>query len=1312
MSQNRYRNHRQDFLSRHDRSAATAARTPGLRKKADRQPFIESYTDYACKNRKKHAGKRYSGHPLVSCCRKPLMVFLCLCLILPALPAPMNPRAQAESATGSFYSSFEKGDPQPDWKNISESGKDGKPLASGLRAGSGSEAPENAMKTFVDNGPKTLFTGKKGAGWTGARVLRYSGAVTGKNGGYAYNKIFSTDIKVTENMRLSYYVAPLSEKNRPDDVAKYVSIDLVFSDGQYLHDMNQAVDHDGVQMSPEAQGKSGTLLVNQWNYKTVDIGKIAAGKTISRILVAVHAPHSQEQFSGAIDDVRIGAPSAEPGTSETSPVESVNILRGTNSSETFSRGNTVPAVAMPNGFTAWSPALDAGAERRLYPYNDHNNPDNLPEIQAFSLIRAPHLTNGERQSLQVMPSDFSGTPAANRLNRGLAFDRKNEIAKPNYYSVTFNNGIRTEMAPASHSAIFRFTFRGETGNLIFDQLDNQGGIKLNPEQQSIEGYSDVKNEETGETARLFFYATFDRPVSDSASLSGEERDRATAFYRFDTSKEKTVVMRAAVSLIGTDQAKKNLEQEIPDEATLEKIKDRAAEAWNDKLGKVAIEGASDTQRRTLYANLYRLFLSPGDASENTGTKDAPDFRYAAVTEKQTGKNTDSHTGAEIKRGKSYAAGNFPFSAQTVWPAWALLRPEQSGELINGAMNRYAAGLPQSTSAAYAGLAFSNAVLHGASGTDSDRLYAMLMKNASISASDDRFGRSGQDSSLFKGYVSGQDGAARTLADSVNDYATGNLAGYLSEGRNRTAGKNRTNGQSDGDSASSYKDDSIWLLHRAQNYVNVFNRSEGFFSGRDAEGKIIGAKKTADSSTSQIAPNGPGAGFFILQDGQGLANLYGGRDELTKKLDRFFSAKPDHESKTNEPETREAEAGGVGLFTADSPQSALIPYLYMFSGEPWKTQETVRQIMNRFYAGSEAGQGYLGDDTGAMLSGWYFFSAAGFFPLPGTSDYVIGAPYFEKMTVHLDNGHDLIINAPGVSDKNRYIQNVLFNGRPLEATTIAHDRLAKGGTLTFVMGAEPSDWGRSLAALPDSLTPASTDGSSLYPEPLADYIDEGGKTSVKADDRTDTSGLTDNRASSTTVFQSERPSIQADLGSPRQRVKLYTLTSHDGEKDASDPKNWTLYGSKDGENWTIVDRRTNQFFEWRSMTRAFAVADPKPYRYYRLDITGTNGAAAPAIGEFELLGYTGIDDGFEELKHRIDGAASEKKLTKRQAAVLTRLASDASNAFDSGLFSDSIASMQRFVQEVRALPREGSASGSGVRNRLSADAHAIVNLLAD
>ncbi|MBB4683494.1 GH92 family glycosyl hydrolase [Amycolatopsis jiangsuensis] len=1079
-----------------------------------------------------------------------------------------------------------------------------------LELGGTTPPPVPAMRSFVDAGPAGGYTNKNGVGFTGKEAFRYAGTQAAGHG-YSYNKLFDVDIPVTSTTEMSYKVQPQFITGDLKYPSTNVALDLDFTDGTHLRDL-KATDQYGFGLSPDGQGASKVLYANQWNLVRSAIGQVAAGKTISRIVLGYDNPSGPASFTGWLDDVKVSATTTPPAS--TRPSDNVLTTRGTLANGSFSRGNNFPATAVPHGFNFWTPVTDAKADNWLYNYHSQNNADNLPSLQAFSVSHEPSPWMGDRQSFQVMPSAAAGVPDANRDKRALPFTHADEVARAHYYGVTFQNGIKTEIAPADHAAMMRFSFPGTDSSLIFDNVNNSGGLTLDPEHAALSGYSDAKSGLSAGAGRMFVYATFDKPVSTGGKLTGQGRDNVTGYLRFDAGADKTVSMRIATSLISVDQAKKNLEQEIAPDTKFDTVRDAAQQAWDKQLGVVEVEGASKDQTETLYSNLYRLFLYPNQGAENVGTTQAPKYRYASPVAAKTGQDTPTRTGSKLVDGQIYVNNGFWDTYRTTWPAYSLLTPDMAGKMVDGFTQQYRDGgwIARWSSPGYADLmtgtssdvAFADAYLKGVSNFDVQSAYDAALKNATVTPPNSAVGRKGLDQSVFLGYTpnSTGEGFSWAIEGYVNDFGIANMSKKLYD--QASANDPRK---------AEYLENYHYFTSRAQQYVNLFDQSTGFFQGKDANGKFT---KTADQYDPRVwggdytETDGWNMAFTVPQDGQGLANLYGGKEKLGAKLDQFFA---DQETATFPGsyngvihEMREARDVRMGQYGHSNQPSHHILYMYDYAGQPSKTQAKVREALSRLYTGSELGQGYAGDEDNGEMSAWYVFSALGFYPLQmGSPDYAVGSPLFTKATVHLPGG-DLVINAPKNSAKNVYVQGLKVNGKTWMSTSLPQDVLAHGATLDFDMGPTPSKWGTG----PDDAPKSITTGDAV-PTPLHDETG-GDRGTLSTSDGSDAKALLDNTSRTQAKVTG---AVQYRLKSTDEAVTHYTLTSGTG---AGDPKSWVLKGSYDGKNWAVADQQADQKFSWRQQTRAFAVQNPAHYAYYRLEVTGSTGGT-PSLAEFELLG---------------------------------------------------------------------------------------------
>ncbi|MCC3778742.1 GH92 family glycosyl hydrolase, partial [Streptomyces sp. UNOB3_S3] len=574
-------------------------------------------------------------------------------------------------------------------------------------------------------------------------------------------------------------------------------------------------------------------------------------------------------------------------------------------------------------------------------------------------------------------------------------------------------------------------------------------------------------------------------------------------------------------------------------------------------------------------------------------------RYASPFSPPAGENTPTTTGARIVDGEVYVNNGFWDTYRTSWPAYSLLTPRQAGRLIDGFVQQYKDGgwISRWSSPGYADLmtgtssdvAFADAYVKGVP-FDAEAAYAAALKNATVAPDSPGTGRKGMETSVFLGYTSTRtrEGLSWALEGYLNDFGLGRMARALFEKTHKER----------------YREESDYFLNRARDYVKLFDPRVGFFQGRDANGAWRLPPASYDPrvwGNDYTETNGWNFAFTAPQDTRGLANLHGGRAGLAQKLDTYFAT-----PETGAPEfagsyggviheMTEARDVRMGMYGHSNQPSHHIAYMYDAAGQPWKTQEKVREILSRLYLGSEIGQGYPGDEDNGEMSAWYVFSALGFYPLVmGQGEYAIGSPLFTKATVHLESGRDLVIRAARGSARNIYVQGLRVNGRAWHSTALPHALLAKGGTLDFAMGPRPSRWATGPDAGPTSLT-----RDDKVPAPLTDVTTHDG------------SALTDDTSRTSASFTTATFDASAD-----SRVTSYTLTSADRAKA---PTGWVLRGSTDGTTWTEVDRRTAETFTWDRQTRVFALRTPAAYRHWRLEVTSGQEAT---LAEVELLGSPG------------------------------------------------------------------------------------------
>ncbi len=309
------------------------------------------------------------------------------------------------------------------------------------------------------------------------------------------------------------------------------------------------------------------------------------------------------------------------------------------------------------------------------------------------------------------------------------------------------------------------------------------------------------------------------------------------------------------------------------------------------------------------------------------------------------------------------------------------------------------------------------------------------------------------------------------------------------------------------------------------------------------------------------------------------------------------------------EARDVRMGQLGQ---SNQVSHHIAYMYDWAGQQSKTAEKVREIMRRLYVGNDIGQGYPGDEDNGEMSAWYVLSSLGIYPLQaGSSQWAVGSPKFDKATVHRTQG-DLVVTAPGNSERNIYVQGLTVNGKKHKSVSIDQADLQGSARIGFTMGDTPSDFGARRKDAPPSLTTGSEP-----PKPLKDATGPGRGTAsaTQLPSGSTASSLFDNTSRTGVTFTGTTPSVTFGLSGVGQRATWYTLTSGSG---AGDPSAWRVEGSRDGKKWKTVDTRTKQDFPWRTQTRPFRIDKPGTYTSYRLVVTATTGGDAVSLSEIELL----------------------------------------------------------------------------------------------
>ena len=960
-----------------------------------------------------------------------------------------------------------------------------------------------------------------------------------------------------------------------------VTVELVFDDGSRSSALGMRDQH-GTAATAEGQAAAGTLHVEQWNYRAVELSACEGRRVIAIVLAS--APGEDGGVVGYIDEVRIGSgrtlvPSLVASIVNPEPVDYVDTRRGTRSSSGYSRGNCLPATANPRGSLLLTPVTDAGSVNWLYTYDAARDDTGLPWLEAFSISHQPSPWMGDWGTFQFFPSlDHEGLPRMGRRARALPFRHSQEVARPHLYEVEFEQPLTVRIAPTAHGAIVEMRFLSEIGTVIFDNIDDRGSLEF--DGAVVRATSWVGGEHSENTPLMHVHLLFDRAPIEAERVETEGRGAVAGFARFALGADRTLRFRIGTSFVSADIATSVIEEELPSSLDLDAVSAASAALWNDELRVLVPEGATEDQLTTLYSNLYRLFLYPSDVTETS------------VDGTAVHANLDGRGGSS--GGAAYANNGFWDTYRTSWPAYALLRPRLAGALADGFLQHYrdygwmprwsAPGPANAMVGTNSDIIFADLAVKGITGYDRLTALEASLANATIVPPAPNVGRKGLPQANYLQYTpqSIDESVSWSLENSLNDFG---IAVQLAEA-----------GRPDG-----------YFRSRAARYQQLFDPDVGFFRGRDAGGAFRAAQfDPLEWGGDNTETNAWTMLFAVPHDIAGLAELLGGPRRLEERLDEYFATPETAEErlKGSYPfvihEMLEARDVGLGMCGLSNQPAHHVPYLYAHTDSPHKIGPLIASALRRLFVGSEIGQGYLGDEDNGEMSAWYLFSALGLYPVHvGTPFYVMTVPLFPSITVNLEDGARFVVEA-NVAPEHLYIQGAWLNGVAIDRAFLRHDEITAGGTLRLELGSSPSAWGRgtrtalpSLGGTPgweDLATAESIDGSI-----------EGADALV--DDDSDTAMSIDGAVM-----------IEFALPDPRE-IQAYTLTSSAAEPVAL---SWVLRGRTGGQEWSEVDRVTDHPVDRDVRLVPFVPAAPGVFEAYRFEFA-TRGSVE--LAEVELLADT-------------------------------------------------------------------------------------------
>ena len=780
------------------------------------------------------------------------------------------------------------------------------------------------------------------------------------------------------------------------------------------------------------------------------------------------------------------------------PAALVNPLIGTTNG-----GNDYPGATLPLGMLAWSPEEPRNHPRKQVEgvpgsmRDDRGRPAapggyeySSNRISGFSLT---HLMGtgcaGASGDIPFMPvaKEISSSPGddTGAETYGATFSHDHEKAQAGYYKVALDDGIVAELTATLRTGAGRFTYpQGKPAVLLVRTAYSETGstdahIHIDPQARTISGsvtsgnfcgYIGTVDRRSYYT--LYFVAHFDTPFRsegtwqdgsvrpDTLEASGGTSYGTKGFVPpgkgsggwviFDTSKSASVGVRVGISYVSAQNAEANLRAENPEGTPFEVVREKAHSSWNKLLNRVQIEGGTHDEQVVFYTALYHTFMGENLYSDSDG-------RYL-------GMDGEAHKVAAPQKAQ--------YSTFSGWDVYrsqlqllTLLEPDVAGDVAQSLLNQanqnrgewdrwtHNAGTTHVMNGDPAAPAIADILAFGGRNFDLKAAYRSLLTAASVPTAHDLSKDGcevecvGQRPSLDKWlslhYIpvgaNAWGPAADTLEDATADFAVSELA--------RRTGDDATRRQ---------------FLKRAQYWKNIFNPQAtpegGYIQNRNADGSW----PKFDPASDEGFVEGSAAQYLWMVpfNEEGLFAMLGGPDNARRRLNAFFY-NPDGSLAVT-------ESGGLHAELNNEP-SIETPWLFDFLGQPWKTQEAVRKVLNTIWTNSP--KGMPGNDDLGEMSSWYVWSAMGMYPeIPGRAELVLGSPLFSKIVIHRQSG-DIQVMASGAATGVPYVQNAKVNGKVWTKTWLPETFVDHGGTIEFELGMSPNEsWGIGAGDAPPSFGP--------------------------------------------------------------------------------------------------------------------------------------------------------------------------------------------------------------------------------------------------
>lgn len=625
------------------------------------------------------------------------------------------------------------------------------------------------------------------------------------------------------------------------------------------------------------------------------------------------------------------------------------------------------------------------------------------------------------------------------------FSHDEEKAVPGYYSVNLKRyDIKAELTSTERVGFHQYTFPASDDSKII--VDMETGIGWDRpvdafikkiDDTTISGFRFSKGWAVDQ--RIFFTAVFSKPIKsfavyDSSTLKegiAVYGKKARAVVSFSTKKDEKVLVKVGISPVSIENGMKNIAAEIP-YWNFDEIVKQADAAWNTELNKIKVMTPDTARLRTFYTSLYHTMIAPSIFNDHNGDYRGTDkkiYEKASFTNLTTFSLWDTYRAAH--------------------PLFTLFQSQRVNDMISSMLAIYQQqgklpiwhlmGNETNTMPGYSSVqVIADAYLKGFRGFDTTLAWEAVKATAML---DER----GLSFVKKYGYIPADslvESVAMGMEYSIADWGIAQMAKQMGK-----------------------TEDYEYFSKRGKNYRHYFDSTIKFVRGKVSDTKwrtpfspFVSRHMKDDFSEG----NAWQYTWLAPQDVEGLMGLLGGEKSFIEKLDSLFVIKGDMGKEASADIT-----GLIGQYAHGNEPSHHITYLYTYAGQPWKTADKVRYILDNLY--SDKHDGLCGNEDVGQMSAWYILSALGFYQVnPSNGLFVFGSPVMDEATIALNDGKKFHITVKNNSKQNKYIQSITLNGSSYDKSYILYKTIMAGGEMTIEMGGEPSTtWGVSKECWPYS-----------------------------------------------------------------------------------------------------------------------------------------------------------------------------------------------------------------------------------------------------